>query len=46
MKWYSGDIAEAIKESKSRGAIFVVYIEGKISLDLYLMENSYTFLYV
>lgn len=31
MKWYTGEIADAIKESKSKGAIFVVYIEGLIS---------------
>ncbi|KAG5877720.1 hypothetical protein JTB14_037170 [Gonioctena quinquepunctata] len=28
MKWYQGGIAEAIVFSKSKGAIFVVYIEG------------------
>ncbi|CAH1116641.1 unnamed protein product [Phaedon cochleariae] len=28
MKWYSGDIAQAIVFAKSRGAIFVVYIRG------------------
>lgn len=28
MKWYTGEIAEAIVLSKSKGAIFVVYIEG------------------
>jgi hypothetical protein len=29
MNWYSGDIASAINQAKSRGAIFVVYCEGK-----------------
>lgn len=28
MRWFSGDIAEAIRVSKSKGAIFVVYIQG------------------
>ncbi|XP_057654148.1 UBX domain-containing protein 4-like isoform X1 [Diorhabda carinulata] len=28
MKWYNGDISEAVSYSKSKGAIFVVYIEG------------------
>nr|XP_023024513.1 UBX domain-containing protein 4-like [Leptinotarsa decemlineata] len=28
MKWYPGGIAEAIGYSKSKGAIFIVYIEG------------------
>ncbi|XP_060536216.1 UBX domain-containing protein 4-like isoform X2 [Cylas formicarius] len=28
MKWYNGGIAEAITSSKTKGAIFVVYIEG------------------
>lgn len=29
MNWYSGDIAEAVKLSKSKNAIFVVYAEGE-----------------
>ncbi|XP_066249501.1 UBX domain-containing protein 4 isoform X1 [Euwallacea similis] len=29
MRWYDGGIAEAVVASKSKGAIFVVYIEGK-----------------
>lgn len=29
MHWYTGKIAEAVATSKSKGAIFVVYIEGK-----------------
>lgn len=28
MRWYAGGIAEAVTTSKSRNAIFVVYIEG------------------
>lgn len=28
MKWYDGDISEAVSYSKFKGAIFVVYIEG------------------
>lgn len=28
MRWFNGDIAEAIRVSKSKGAVFVVYIEG------------------
>ncbi|CAG9834282.1 unnamed protein product [Diabrotica balteata] len=28
MKWYSGEIADAVTFSKSKGAVFVVYIEG------------------
>ncbi|KAF5306551.1 hypothetical protein FQA39_LY08873 [Lamprigera yunnana] len=29
MRWYEGDIAEAVAFSKANGAIFIVYIEGK-----------------
>ncbi|XP_076268842.1 UBX domain-containing protein 4-like isoform X3 [Rhynchophorus ferrugineus] len=29
MKWYAGGIAEAVAASKTKGAIFVIYIEGK-----------------
>ncbi|KAL1501663.1 hypothetical protein ABEB36_006954 [Hypothenemus hampei] len=29
MRWYSGEIAEAVGFSKVKGAVFVVYIEGK-----------------
>lgn len=30
MKWFVGDIATAIGQAKSRGAIFVVYCEGEM----------------
>lgn len=29
MRWYEGNIAEAVAVSKANGAVFVVYIEGK-----------------
>ncbi|KAJ8925828.1 hypothetical protein NQ315_009679 [Exocentrus adspersus] len=29
MKWFTGGIAEAVKFSKQKGAIFVIYVEGK-----------------
>lgn len=29
MRWYEGDIAQAVTTSKSKNAIFVVYVEGK-----------------
>lgn len=29
MNWHTGNIAEAVAESKAKNAIFVVYIEGK-----------------
>ncbi|KAI8120901.1 UBX domain-containing protein 4 [Lucilia cuprina] len=29
MNWYKGNIAEAVAQSKSKNAIFVVYVEGK-----------------
>lgn len=29
MNWYAGNIAEAVNLAKTRGAVFVVYIEGK-----------------
>lgn len=29
MNWYNGNIAEAVAESKSKNAIFVVYVEGE-----------------
>ncbi|XP_073843203.1 UBX domain-containing protein 4 [Musca autumnalis] len=29
MNWYSGSIAEAVAKSKTKNAIFVVYVEGK-----------------
>uniref|UniRef100_V5GGA2 UBX domain-containing protein 4 n=1 Tax=Anoplophora glabripennis TaxID=217634 RepID=V5GGA2_ANOGL len=29
MKWFTGGIAEAVQSSKQKGAIFVVYVEGK-----------------
>lgn len=29
MHWYNGGIADAITVTKQKGAIFVVYIEGK-----------------
>lgn len=32
MRWYEGSITEAITISKSKGAVFVVYIEGKMML--------------
>lgn len=28
MNWYAGNIAEAVNLAKTRGAVFVVYIEG------------------
>lgn len=32
MNFYAGNIAEAVKLSKEKDAIFVVYVEGKMSL--------------
>lgn len=32
MKWFTGDIGAAINLAKTRGAIFVVYCEGKREL--------------
>lgn len=29
MNWYQGNIAEAVALSKTRNAIFVVYVEGE-----------------
>lgn len=29
MRWYEGGIADAVALSKSKRAIFVVYVEGK-----------------
>ncbi|KAK5648721.1 hypothetical protein RI129_003613 [Pyrocoelia pectoralis] len=29
MRWYEGNIAEAVSTSKSKGAVFVVYIQGE-----------------
>lgn len=29
MRWYQGGIADAVAASKSKRAIFVVFIEGK-----------------
>lgn len=28
MNWYAGNIAEAVNLAKTRGAVFVVYVEG------------------
>lgn len=28
MNWFAGNIAEAVNLSKSRGSIFVVFVEG------------------
>lgn len=30
MNWYQGNIAEAVALSKTRNAIFVVYVEGEL----------------
>lgn len=30
MEWFSGDIAEAVRISKEKHVIFVVFIDGKM----------------
>lgn len=29
MNWYKGSISEAVAHSKTKNAVFVVYVEGK-----------------
>lgn len=37
MRWYVGGVAEAVATSKSKNAIFVVYIEGRIQKCIFLL---------
>lgn len=38
MNWHTGNIAEAVAESKAKDAIFVVYIEGKMKRKVHFAE--------
>lgn len=40
MNWHTGNIAEAVAESKAKDAIFVVYIEGKLKKKCSLLQNA------
>ena len=42
MKWFEGPIPEAIKLSKQKGVVFVVYIHGKALL-IGIVVVSYVF---
>lgn len=41
MKWFEGSIAEAVKCSKEKNAIFTVFIEGKEILVNYLASHCH-----
>lgn len=35
MKWFEGSIADAVTASKSRNAVFVVFVEGMVQQFIY-----------
>lgn len=46
MKWYEGDIAEAVALSKIKNAMFVVFVEGMYILSLFSYYKFNIILYV
>lgn len=44
MRWYQGDISQAVAASKQNGSVFVVYVEGEFRLFQYICILLHSFI--